>query len=362
MLQLFTSRYADDPDPMIRQIAALGAEGKIAAVQLELSVPLRWPGPLREHFLESASRFLRNEIRDLPTAHDTPSSPTHRQNPPQRLALEFHDGTAGVGGFAAFERLDSGRRHARLLFCLGNARLVLFTGEDATADDDGTRCAGVEWKRSEGDGVALHYDGPCLMFGSSDAFLDLEAGLAAAELSRLEVHLDWKPAGAEGPSSWRSRSGHVTGRVDFDGVHTQIASPATVDTADPTELPKGPWRERRRLRVPLGEEVFLSISSRIDEEELAEGEIARGGVLEPILSATVKVHRGFDGRTPVAWRVDAVSRSGPLRIFGQVTRAIPVVRAAANGRALLFFGLARYSADIGVGYGTFEDWQCLVEP
>lgn len=53
VLQLFTRRFADDPDPRIRALAALGDAGKIFAVQIELAVPLRWPGPLRTRTLDA---------------------------------------------------------------------------------------------------------------------------------------------------------------------------------------------------------------------------------------------------------------------------------------------------------------------
>jgi len=66
-----------------------------------------------------------------------------------------------------------------------------------------------------------------------------------------------------------------------------------------------------------------------------------------------------DGLAPDAWRIEAVSRSGTLRVFGQVTHAIPVVRPAAAGKVLTHFGLARFGDGTRVGFGTFEQSQRL---
>ena len=46
LLQLFTSRYVADPRPAVRRLADLASS--VDAVQLELGIPLRWPGAWRE--------------------------------------------------------------------------------------------------------------------------------------------------------------------------------------------------------------------------------------------------------------------------------------------------------------------------
>src|SRR5205085_2979340 len=127
MLQIFTDRFAEDADPRIRELARLGAAGKIAAVQLELAVPLRWPGALRERFVEAVETLaVPTELGRVNLAClDAPAEGTVV---PDRVAIDFHDGDAGVGGFAATERTSTGRRHGRLLLAIGARRLCLFTG------------------------------------------------------------------------------------------------------------------------------------------------------------------------------------------------------------------------------------------
>jgi hypothetical protein len=358
VLQMFTARFADDPDPRIRELARLGAAGKITAVQLELAVPLRWPGPLRATLFEAMQTFAevgtRTDGHPSLTGLDAPSAQTTAA---ERLAVEFHDGSAGVGGFAATERLTSGRRHGRLLLCIGAKRLSLFTGEDSSIGDASTklgsalRCAGLAWTLGEGGQVRLEFDGPCLTFPRTDPFLDLEDGLADAELSHLQASLVWRPV-ADG-----ARLGRIDGRVRHDGWSASVSAPAALEQGQAAET--RPWRERRVLRVPLGPDTFLSIASRVDRDEHIEGEIVREGRVEPLLSGRVSVRNCADGLAPDAWRIEAVSRSGTLRVFGQVSHAIPVVRPAADGKVLTHFGLARFGDGERVGFGTFEQSQRL---
>jgi len=353
LMQIFTRRYADDQDARIRALAELGAAGKIFAVQLELAVPLRWPGPLRERVIEAAAELAADPPEapaDIRRTIAAPSPPP----PADQIAIEFHDGPSGVGGFAAIERMISGRRHGRFLVCIGGRRLALFTGEDGGPCDEPLRCVGLEWRRSESGEVSLDFAGPCLTFPRTDPFLDLEAGLFDASLSRLEVHLLWKPlvAAAKGFRGG-ARLGHVEGRVRHDDWSSSISAPAALQDGAPARETV-PWQERRTLRIPLGEDGYVSISSRTGEHERIEGEIVRGGQSEPILSGGISVHNSADGLVPEAWRIEAVSRTARLRVFGHVTHAIPVVRPAAEGKIFTLFGLARFTSDDRVGYGTFE--------
>src|SRR2546430_2079405 len=86
---------------------------------------------------------------------------------PDRVAIDFHDGDAGVGGFAATERTSTGRRHGRLLLAIGARRLCLFTGEDASPcgpGNDSVHCAGLAWERADAGALRLAYAGPGLTF------------------------------------------------------------------------------------------------------------------------------------------------------------------------------------------------------
>jgi hypothetical protein len=213
MMQIFTERFIADGDPRIAELAALGADGKIAAVQLELAVPLRWPGALRSRFLQAVETLAeRGDVEASLPEPGTISEVGRSHSDPQALAVEFHDGRAGIGGFAATEQLASGRRQGRFLVCLGGNRLGLFTGEHSApraGSSEALRCCGLEWIRGASGDLRLCFDGPCLAFPRTDPFLDLETGLAEAELSHLEATLSWRPWAAG------ARLGHVEGQIRF---------------------------------------------------------------------------------------------------------------------------------------------------
>ena len=361
VMQIFSRRYVDDADPRIRELAGLAAAGRIFAVQLELATPLRWPGPLRDGVIEAIAELTVDrgvsQAVDLRETVAMPCEPL----PTDHLGIEFHDGPAGVGAFAATERLPSGKRQGRFLLCVGAHRLALFTGEDAWPRDDSLRCMDLAWRRSDDGEVHLDFLGPCLTFPRTDPFLDLEEGLSEATLSELEARLVWKPlpGSAVDPRS-RLRLGRVEGRVRHDGWSSAISAPGVLQDGAPSR-DSLPWQERRALRIPLGGDDYAAVVSRVDQDERLEGQIIRGGRAESIISGRISVHNPADALVPEAWRIEDVSRTGTLRVFGHVTHAIPVVRPAPEGKVLTLFGLARFSTDDRVGYGTFEQSQRLTE-
>jgi hypothetical protein len=371
VMQIFTRRYAGDADPRIRELAALGAAGNIFAVQIELATPLRWPGARRESVLAAIEELTRDPA--TPSILITPKpersglkvvvseasdrageQPTRPEEMADRLAIEFYDGANGIGGFAGIDRTAAGRRQGRLLFCAGARRLALFTGEEGTASDEPLRCSGLRWRRTADDEVRIDFSGPCLTFPRIDPFLDLEAGLADALLAELEAHFVWRPLPGASPSgSGAVRLGRIEGRIRYDGESSMIAAPAALQDGLAARETT-PWHERRALRVPLAGDAYASIASRTRDDEILEGEIVRGGRAERILSGRIAVHNSADPLVPEAWRIEAVSRTARLRVLGHVTHAIPVVRPAPDGKILTLFGLARFSMDGSVGFGTFE--------
>src|SRR4029453_4947938 len=56
LVPLFTPRYRDDSRPLGRQLATLGKDAD--AIQLELAVPLRWPGAWGRELVGACRRAL----------------------------------------------------------------------------------------------------------------------------------------------------------------------------------------------------------------------------------------------------------------------------------------------------------------
>jgi len=198
----------NDHSPLIRTLPH-SLLRKVDAVQLELGVGLRWPGPERERFVEvfcqlwaDASLCSRREP-DFSTLlllifFGPGSSP--RGSPlalpytpePTRLGLHFHDPASGLGvmGGVEFDRSAS-TYSGRLLLSLGGSELILFTGEDdATADPGKVRVGGFVWQRHE-DGLTISYRGTVMRVLHPQAFIRLEEGLAASwiEPAAITLHL-----------------------------------------------------------------------------------------------------------------------------------------------------------------------------
>lgn len=364
LVQALTGRYRDDPDPDVAALARHGLSGRLDAIQVELAVPLRWPGPWRERTLESLGVFFETrapaDATPLPGARasrperngsedpDGPGPP--RDSGMTRRSLELHDDVAGLGVFGAIERAADGRCSARLLVCLGRGGLALFTGEQAHGRE--LTCSGLEWRDlDDTEGTRLTFEGPVLRFPRSDPFLDLEDGLAGASLGELRANVTFEP----GPTDDAPfRCGRARGTIVVDGTPHRIDADAA---RGPSLFPEAPeaWRERRRLHVPVGEHDVVSLATGRDaEDEAVIGERVRHGRPERLLSARTHVHPAADGRTPAAWRIEIVTRSGPLSIFGNVTCVVPVVRPAPGGPWLTWYGLARFGGGPLPGAGTFE--------
>src|SRR5262245_8952960 len=83
LLQVFSPRFAEDASPAVRSLAALATRQEIDAVQLELGVGLRWPGPGRDRFVEIFCRTLgKCHPLTRATGRDFPAFPLSRPPPP----------------------------------------------------------------------------------------------------------------------------------------------------------------------------------------------------------------------------------------------------------------------------------------
>ena len=202
LLQLFTGRYRAHGDPLLAGLARLGEV--VNAVQLELSISLRWPGPWRERFADAAVATLGSRephplrtVSDAPAAARTPDA----IQPGGPVALQFHDRVTGLAGVAALE--PGGRRASRLLIVPPDGQVHLYTGElPAEPPSEATEPMRPEHGSSPAPTVArtadgcleLTYDGPMVRFSNTTPFLDLEAGLREATLVRGVVALRFTPA------------------------------------------------------------------------------------------------------------------------------------------------------------------------
>src|SRR5207249_4345237 len=107
---LFTRRYVEDGRPLVRALAALAP--LVDALQLELGIALRWPGPWRAR-LVAACAEAAPALAAAPSPGDTApgGSTAPEAAPPVPRRLEFAG--AALSGLVG---LDAGRTGRVLLF------------------------------------------------------------------------------------------------------------------------------------------------------------------------------------------------------------------------------------------------------
>jgi hypothetical protein len=248
LLQLFTGRHEGDPRPLVRRLAALAP--RVDAVQLELALPLRLPGPWRDAFADAFTAALVAEARDGPVVWP----PWTGAAAGDRVAFEFV--APGMCGLAAIDE-----RGGRLLLFLDDGRLVTFTGERVGAHD-ADRVAGLRLAAGPDGRVVLAYDGPMLAFPDTRPFVDLEDGLSRAAVARATVALELVPSHRDGDGP--CPAGAVAGHARLDGVAHDVRGHG-VRTSRAVDLAAG---ARASLRLADGTVVV----ARGDD-----GFVCRGG-------------------------------------------------------------------------------------
>ncbi|HLH77923.1 MAG TPA: hypothetical protein VKV28_14060 [Candidatus Binataceae bacterium] len=184
LLQALTRRYIQSPEPALRRLARLTEQGEIQALQIELSVAVRWPGPRRAQILDLLGRSFSDHHAALePKAsrypQGLPLTPPALARSAHRFGLECYDAHAGVGIIASFD-LDGGGG-ARLALLIGT-NLWIFTADGAVRTQ-GDRISGGPLQLTVGAGeLELRFNGPMLRVDDSRTYMRLEQALAGAYL------------------------------------------------------------------------------------------------------------------------------------------------------------------------------------
>ncbi len=308
LLQLFTRRYADDPRPAIRALAALA--GHTEALQLELGIPLRWPGRWRTALvaaLAAAAPALAGAAR--PAALPPPPAPAG--DLPR--ALEFV-----AGDLAGAARI--GPEGGRLLLLLPGGGLALFTGDGAAAPRPGA--SGTLAVAASGDGLHVRYAGPLLRFPDSTPFLDLELGLRRASL--VEGELDLVLAAGSG-------FGRIHGDARVDGTALAIVG-------------HGFGGAGRRTAAAAAD--YLRVALRLDERSAlvltagaaggpAQGHLDRNGTAIAVERAQIRLG-------PAAAPLARLALDAEVPGLGRVclpivaARQVPVIQRRSPPRRVLF--------------------------
>jgi hypothetical protein len=320
LVQLFTPRHAADPRPRVARLAALAP--RVDAVQLELAIPLRWPGPWRERFSAALCAALDGDAGDV-LALPPPGGDAARS---QRLEL------VTASGLAALVAVDPGG--ARLLVFPPEGGLLLFTGE-RTGHDPAHRTGPLEVRPDADGGLAVRFAGPLLRFPDTRPFLDLEAGLARATLVHGELALDVVPRhAAPAAAEFAAARGGLLG----DGVRRALDGDAFLDGGGA----EAPW-PRVRAALRLDAERRLALTVGLDGCG-ARGFLCAGGRHDAVVDARATLAGGEAPLARVA--LEATLASGRrVHAVASAVVALPVVRGRGPRPVRLELAACRVGGD-----------------
>lgn len=329
---------ASHPNNLVQVLAASGLP--VDTLQLELSLPLRCPGPWRELFLEAvAEAFGANPGDDVPavaTAGDG-DGPAQRQ----RLggeSLQCYDPRAGVGLFAGLGRMGA-NAGGRILLFLGGQRIALFTGE-------GRGAGGVPPLHLERRGHVLHlrFDGPILAMENAAEYLDLEAALASsrAVAARVDVEFDERQRAVGGASF-----GDVRGEISIEDRHHAIATEGFGHVAP---LRAGGAGGQTMLAASFGPGRAF-VGRLAAEDGASTASVFADGRSELVEDMDLRVVQDGDAYTPAAFELRARLHP-PLR--AEALNRMAILRSAPHGYLRVAFGVARFEWDAREGWGLYE--------
>ncbi len=326
-------RYAASHRNNLLQLFALERHHHVEAVQLELAIPLRMPGEWRDRFLDACVATFT-----VPQRVRSPFEIPSRRDESAPLSLQFYDPRAAVGLFTGTGRLGA-MLGGRLLLFLGEKRIALFTGEAAVR---GGRSLLPLRLTGQGSEVDLSFDGPMLFLEDGADYLDLEAAFGRSRLIHAEVEIHFTASVGEA-----AQLGHCVGRLRADGNEHIIEANGFANA--------GAWRGSG-----AHEQTMLSAAFANGAGELVRYDHSRDEFLEMRFSPA-GVTTGTNGRVEITPEEDPyvpqslalhADDAAPMRVV-PLSR-MSILRTAGGGAARVTFGVARFEAERGDGFGVFE--------
>ncbi|HLX38868.1 MAG TPA: hypothetical protein VKR29_13750, partial [Candidatus Binataceae bacterium] len=251
LLQAFTDRHLESPNPTLRELSAMAARHQIDAVQLELSVAVRMPGELRRRCIATMCEVIDHRARPSASGSDArltvvrsqapkPSAPAPRPATPAmptRVGVELFDPDARIGAMASFD-LGAGGVGARIMMLLSGGRVALFTGEGKPKRDRNRLSLGPLALESHRGALLVNFDGHAVIVPDATHYLSIERALASGWLDEsMRVAIRLEPSagnsafdleqlfeahdGADRDGQAAS-FGTLSGSVRIDGVATEI--------------------------------------------------------------------------------------------------------------------------------------------
>ncbi len=368
LVQAFTGRHLRSEVVALRRIAALGARGVIEAVQLELSIALRFPGALRHDAVESMVEVLTREGDAaacngnlMTVARRTSGMPTSRRHPAvrrsARLGFEFYDPQTRIGAMASFD-LGAGRGGGRVMILTPSGAVVLFTGERGAHYEPGRLRVGPLSLEASGGRPRLEFAGPALVTPDAEAYINIERALSLSSLeTETELSIEFQPevsfdldsarasAESDGARGLSTCFGGFSGRLRVGAKDYSLQGVSRIGSAF-TALGDGSFEGRRMLwaRGESGRE-FEAVQAA---EFLADGE------WRPACAPAVCRIIALD--PPRTIRASLTAPSGEeLSLAGEIVSCVPLLRSdARGGRFRTMVGFAEFEIGGQSGFGMFE--------
>ena len=337
VLQLF--RRDRPPEPSAPRLAEWSAAGRVEATQLELGLPLRWPGPLRrafndavrETFVGTGGPAVRRPSR--PVVHSTAAA----------VALQTYDRAAGIGLMARIDPVADGNRvSGRVLLFLPDGRVALFTGDDPQT----ARLSGGGPHAELGpDGLRITFDGWLLATDDGSRYLDLEQALAASDLLALRFDLRF--------AAHHDDYGMARGTIEIDGRTQPIDAVAFARPA--AAIAGHRWLRALTLHAGVddGQALYVRhfVPGHVQVRELADRQLRSRRCHE------LSIHCDRDPHAP---RRIAVAVDGGDLSADPIHHLAVIRPLAPSRRARVTLGIARIRRGEAVGVGFYEYARVLI--
>ena len=315
LLQLFTPRYRDDARPLVARLAALAP--RIDAVQLEMGLPLRFPGAWRSAFIEAIVAALAAPTGVIGAIAAVPVG----------AAIGSRCSVQSVGAeVSCLVRIDP--TGGRLLLFLADGTLAVFTGEPAAwraPDEAGSLVACFDHP----DALSVRFRGPLLHFPDTSPFLDLEDGFARARLVDADVALQVSlPHRCHDGGAF----GTISGVVTLDGERLAPAGPSFAELGHPSGARAS---LRAALRLADGRQLRIVVSPQEATGFLCDGPRHR-------VVATAALAGDIADGLDLEVALDDGER---IAVRGRLFHELPVVRGHASTPQRLLFATCRLGDD-----------------
>jgi hypothetical protein len=255
--QLFSGRHAAHENSTVAALSLLAIDERVDAAQLELGIPLRWKGRLRDALIDGLVAALSRETEtgvadpgavSSSTRAASTAAPDETRVPVPRVSSGWEidarprdaavgpaepayalqavlDPTAGLATFCGVESTGPRSMAARFSLVFTDGSMMLLVGEGEWSGVPGHyQLEGFDWRATEdGARIEVRLRAPMIRYPTHDAYLDLEQGLAGSRLEDADVHL---VAEALSPEHARLR-----GRVETLGQSWEVDTIAFLDRA-----------------------------------------------------------------------------------------------------------------------------------